>query len=396
MPVNPMVRIVLLFCILYGITLASAALVFEVQWPGVLGTLSIFMFYTLSLFSILIGARVQTRDRGLHKVSFSRSKLDGFFDTCLLLVAFATMYGWSLILSYYGGILVVIAHAFDIRESSIGGQESVVPPFITYACSPIYAVWVYELARKECTGKVRKLRIGLAFLCIVLIDLMSFGRVGILFSLMSALAWYGSKSRRIQLRSIMLIVCVFGVSMMPRLLRGDFDNFEESMERYRPSMRIQIPESLNFAVALLPYYSGSFFSAGKLIDNVDESAPIEGGIRTFTPLVNAYNRLVGSQRVVNIDAIVEVPFEHNVHGLQWDLLRDFGVYGFFPAALLWGLALGAAASQQRSTIGLATIYFVGAVIFFFPVYSLISFGGFFIAFSLLLILKFIERARLWT
>lgn len=388
MGTRPSTRILYAFAYLYGAALITLSWVFRIVWPGILGVVYLVVIYLSISVGLLLGLKMSLKRSSRLKLVRQRQNLDRVFDILVIVSSVSVIYAWIILLDHYGGVIVMFANAFDIREATIGSQDSVVPGLVGYMTSPVYAVWVYELARGENTGSMRKMRILLVFMVIVLSDLMTFGRVGIMFALVSVAAWYFSKKRAIRLRIVILISCILAVSTLPRLVRGDFDNFEGSMDRYRPALRVQTPEILNFGVALLPYFAGGFFSSAQLIERDEFDGPLDFGIRTFTPIANAYSRLLNSSRIVSIDQFVEVPFEHNVHGIPWDLLRDFGPFWVFPVAFFLGLLLGFISKDSSSRVGLATIYFVGAIIFFFPVYSLLSFGGFFISLCLLLFVRF--------
>jgi oligosaccharide repeat unit polymerase len=392
---NQLRRVIISFFIVYVSLIITSLILYKMDFPPFEYIMISILFYLILILSMYVGSFYQNKNH-LSLTIISVSNLEKIIQIFYLLALISILVSWIIVLKNYDGIDWVIKNANSIRNSTIGLSESVVPVFLSYLSSLIYVVWVYELARWRDIGTPRYLRLISIFILIFLVDLLSFGRVGLFFSLTTAFCYFISVKKKFNYKPILVIFLIFIVAMFPRMLRGDFDNFEGTVIGYRPYFRFDIPEYFNIFMSIIPYFTGSFISGPKMI-YLSNFTELNLGEKTFTPIFNLIYKFIDFDRVSTIDDFASIPYDHNVHGLLWDLYRDFGYFGSIVAVLFFGFLLGCLPSFANGRLRNAMIYFIGGVLYFSPIYSLFSVGGFFIAFLIILflIISFLNVKIVW-
>lgn len=378
-------RIILAFCISYMALVLISTILYKLDYPPIEYLIFSILFYIFFNASAYCGALSKNSFYISRHTKSQEKIIEEIMRFSYIITLVSVGISWLIILNHYGGLAFVVINANYIRNSTIGQSESILPTSLSYACSLIYAVWVYELAVWRDIGRPRYSKLVPAFIIIFLVDLMSFGRVGLFFALITAFSFFVAEKKLINRKTLLLIVLIFFMAMLPRLVRGDFDNFEGTVNEYKSYFRFETPEAFNMLMSIIPYFTGSFISGPKMM-SLNEFGDVFWGEKTFTPIFNLIYKFVEIDRVSSIDEFVSIPYEHNVHGLVWDFYRDFGLYGSIFAVIIFGFLLGRIPNIARGRLSNAAAYFVGGILFYAPIYSLFSVGGFFIAFSFILLL----------
>ena len=302
----------------------------------------------------------------------------------------SSLYSWYLYLKYYGSFSYMIDNAFTIRIESIGGGRQIVPLYIGYLASLSYGLFALALAMYGNNKAWRYIIASiLLFVLCVLGDLATFGRIGILYAIFSFLGFlFVFKVTIFRLRNVALLALLFGLLMLPRLLRGSFDNFEGTLSSIYPYLKIQFPASLNPFLSTYIYY----FSSPYALDTYLTSGPLEytWGLRTFTPIVRLVNRFIGIDYISTIDPMVSIPFHFNIYTIVKDYFQDFGVLGIILLPLGSGILMGALFRWKGTIYDSIKIYLISWLMYT-PIFNAFSFGGFMISFVFLILVMLVSK-----
>lgn len=312
-----------------------------------------------------------------------------------LLLTITMALAWIFIIRKHGSIAYIFAHAMDIRKESIGGAEDVIPIWITYPNSLIHMGYALALI----PGIFRKKRhyLGVSiwfFLLIVLTDLQAFGRIATLHAIFVSVGMYlQCNGRLMTLRTAKLlgvVVLFYFILMLPRMIRGGFDNFESSVKQYKPHFTVDVPPQFNGMLSIFIYYFSSVYAFDEFLES--EQGERWNGTRTFTPAVNIGARILGYERVNLIDDEAEIPFQYNIFTVARDFWSDFGLSGLLGGAFLAGIWFGVIGAQKGS-IFLGLKAFSCGWLFYSPLYNAYSFGQFFIPFVVFFFFACFVRER---
>jgi oligosaccharide repeat unit polymerase len=337
----------------------------------------IFIFIAASYFGFRLGEssplRFAPREKPLNL------KLALSIGTTV--ASISVLIAWGFILRHYGSLGYVFANAFSIRISTIGSKESAYPLVFGYGASICYGFFPLALILK------RKVEGVCLFIVILLLDLVSFGRVGVIFATFILLSWaLVQKVRLLSIKNIMAMIILLAVLIMPRLIRGNFDNFEGTISGYRPYFRYELPSSTNMIASNYIYYFSSGYALNEYLMDSRGSDKLGLGSRIFAPIANMTSRLFGGARPNLIDKTAEIPFEYNIYTAIHDWLIDFGVLGMVIGPLLLNFLLAILSKGEGAAATAVKIYSM-AYILFTPVYFIFTFGGFFLSLFLLLCIR---------
>lgn len=294
-----------------------------------------------------------------------------------LAVSFAVLAMWRYIMGKYGDIASIMRNAYEIRAATIGASESIYPVWLGYLGSLSYGLLPLGLAYGR-----RSIAI-VAFGDIVLLDLVSFGRVGIVYALFVVVGHMVlTERRRISLRQALLIFGLIAVLIAPRLIRGGFDNFEGTMRAYRPFLKAPIPPALNIVASNYIYYFSAPYALSEYLREGYGESPPSPGTRTLAPLANIASRISGAPRETLVDAMAAIPFPYNIYSAIHDWLADYGALGLLVGPFSTCMAFAFLARGSGPGAKSMRLYAI-AYLFYSPIYYIFGFGGFFISLLML-------------
>jgi oligosaccharide repeat unit polymerase len=170
--------------------------------------------------------------------------------------------------------------------------------------------------------------------------------------------------------------------MLPRLIRGGFDNFSGTVDVLATYFLVKIPPYFYGLVSVYVYYFSSIFAFNELLNfEVDYLY----GSKNFAPLINILRRIfpfLSIDRVQLIEPMVKIPFDYNIYSILGDIYKDFGFLGFVFLPFFFGFIIGAVFRLKGFFIDSLKLMFF-AWIFYSPIYNCFSFGSFFISFCFL-------------
>jgi oligosaccharide repeat unit polymerase len=354
-------------------------------------------FFTLDVIFIYVSCLMMAAFVGYQ--SLERGVTWDFsinFDRLLVLIAVLgavlVAWLWALNISHYGSLEYIILNSFTIRTNTIGVSESIFPVYLTYPSSLIYPAFVIALVLYEHRGGGRYLAAAFAiFVLIALQDLLTFGRIGILYAIFCVIGyWIVYRKRVFSLRNLLLFSALFFILMLPRLLRGSFDNMSETVRIYAPYLRFDIhPVFYSFLSVYIYYFSSPFALDSYLAGDIDLHT---FGQRTFTPIYNLLSKFIGFERINTIDPMANVPFEYNIYTFVKDIYSDFSLVGVVLVPLAVGYVFGRVFRSNTMSANCLKIYMLGWL-FYTPLFNAFSFGGFVIGFAFLIFLHMIGGAN---
>jgi oligosaccharide repeat unit polymerase len=346
------------------------------------------MFF-IFLYSLIIGEIIGLKTKSF-KIRRKKINIDKMLLFYLIYSFLGIFYEWFLMISNYGDISYIFTHANVIRVENIGQNQSLIPLWLSYSLSFIYACFCISLMLFEI--KKKKIYIFYCssfFLLIALTDLITFGRIGMIYA-MFCLIGYNLIFNKFKINAINIIFLsiLFYITSLPRLIRGSFDNFSATIERVIPFANFSIPSVFYSLISIYIYYFSSLYALTYYIDN-NSSLSLTFGAHTITPLFNLYNRIFSNSynRFVLIQEVAYIPFETNIYSIIYDLFVDFEVIGLFLFPILFGFILGKIFNSKRKILISLQFFLIGWILYT-PVYNAFSFGGFFLSFCFLFFLCF--------
>ena len=344
-------------------------------------------FILFLLLGISFGLTINIRP---HKPWF-RISAERLLKTLTVISLFTTVVSWYMMINKYGSISYIFAHAFDIRTENIGTNESLVPIYITYSASVQYLAFILSLScYSRLKGKKYIFYALLLFINIVVYDLQTFGRIGILFSIFAVISWMFLNNIKIfTVKRLFLVFILYIILMLPRLFRGSFDNFSSTVDNYVPYFTMKLPEFLYGPITIYIYYFSSIYAFDSLIQN---NIDCMGGMRNFAPVINIMNRLLNVEngRVILITESVNIPFEYNIYHIIGEMYMDFNIVGLILLPVIFGSIIGRI-FKIKDDFALVLKVFVLVWIFYSPIYNIFSFGSFLISLLLSYFISFSAR-----
>lgn len=334
-------------------------------------------------------------------IILSRRKCENFYNpetlpvmkkiiwTITLLGTVSAFFSWYIYIQEYGSLEYIFLNAMKIRVKSIGQADGIIPVYFTYMNATVLVAFALALSM---IGYVKenkyKFLLAYLFTLIFFCDLLTFGRIGILYSVFMVFGyWIVYKKKIVTKSNVGILSLLLLLFSLPRLIRGSFDNFSATMNVYAPYLHIEIPPIFNSLVSIYIYYFSAPYALSDYLDRCDE---FTYGTRNFAPLYNIIYRFLSvDKHVVLIDGFSEIPFEYNIYTVIRDFYGDFGIIGVVVLSLMLGIYLGRLFSMKGAMINAIKIYMIGWI-FYSPVYNPFMFGGFFLAFVLLNIISIYE------
>lgn len=305
-----------------------------------------------------------------------------------ILVTLAVFVMWCFLIVKYGGISSILHNAYQIRISTMGSQTSVYPVWLGYIGSLSYGLLPLGLAYR------RRIVSFISFGDIVMLDLVTFGRVGIVYAIFVIIGHVVLTERsRISLKKVFMVMGLLVVLAAPRLIRGGFDNFEGTMKTYRPYLKSSLPPALNIVVSNYIYYFSAPYALSQYMQETIGVSNMSFGLRTMAPIANVVSRLFGASRDTLVDPMASIPFPYNIYTAIHDWLVDYGFLGLLIGPFSTCMAFASLA--RGSGPGARSIrLFAFGYLFYTPIYFLLGLGGFFISLLMLGVLRILGASTL--
>jgi len=349
--------------------------------------ITFFTFEMLILYgvSLILGIYMSNIDIfKKHFISFNyKISIKKLIIGISVFTTMSILFSWVYLINYYGNLEYMFLNAYTIRSNSIGQAEGLIPVYLTYMNGLIFALFSIVLSYIGHSGNYKyKLLCVYLFLLILLSDLISFGRIGMLYAIFSIIGYYlVFKKKLFSMQNIMLCITLFLVLSLPRLIRGSFDNFDASIAVYLPYLKYKINAFFNPFIVNYIYYFSAPYALDYYLVNVD--IPPTYGMRNFAPIYNFIYRIFDSNMHIGlIDSSAYIPFEYNIYTIVKDLYEDFDVVGVAVIPIFFGVYLGNLFKHSGIKFDALKIYMLGWI-FYTPIYNVFSFGAFLISFFFL-------------
>ena len=317
---------------------------------------------------------------------------------------------WWYNLRYWGGIGYIVSHAMQIRNSVIGGNSDFIPGWLGYISSLSYLAFLAGMFLFVNGIKRKKNRV--VFFCYLLVniisillqDLLSFGRIGLVFTFFSIIAFmliFLPLRKIINTRNFIVLLMALVLVNAPRIIRGGGDMFMASLSEKASSINIPLnPYNAGLVINFI-YYFSSPYAFDYWLKNTDGSERSYGE-RTFTPVFNVMSKVFASdKRPQLIDDNAWVPFRHNIFSVAKDYYMDFGTVGLIIIPFALGFSGGRQSMLSRrgivqgkvNYINLMLSVFMLACFIYAPLYNVFSFGKFLIPWIFMYFCSFLIQLR---
>lgn len=342
-------------------------------------------FLSIVLFSLFCGSIILGSYFGEHLKCIKirkRIKVNVYFflKLILLLSFLATILGWKYVIDYYGSLTYVLAHGTLVRDETIGSGVQLKPTIISYLASLAMIGFPLSLASYHYYKNKKFLLISSLFFIIILLgDLQTFGRIGILFCILCIVGYIilcVNKVPYFKYCFYGLVLCV--ILMLPKFVRAG-NTFEGIGNRYKDCLTFDINPIFEPVLSIYAYYFSGIYAFDYLLDNFNSSFAL--GLRNFSAIFNLLNRVFEfhDERNSIIAEVAYVPFDTNIYTLAGELFMDFGVIGIFLGGILFGFLAGYL-FKYNGLFGLSLKLILFTWLLETPIYNIFSFGGFLISF----------------
>ena len=300
------------------------------------------------------------------------------------LASIGTMFGWVYMIRYFGDLTTIIANSFTIRSETIGDGIQIIPTVVSYMSSISCGGFALALSRYFHNRDKRDLFMSIGFgILIFLVDLQTFGRVGILYIIFLLIGCMLVFHVRIKFRKILFYgTILLLLLMLPRWIRGG-SSIEGISDTYLPYLQFPLPAFFDPFISLYAYYFSGLFAFSELISRDME---LWLGERNFSSIINLFHRFFDSggdfHRITIIAEPVYVPYKHNIYMILGESYMDFGVLGMILLPLFFGVCIGVFFRYKGIYADGLKLVFIGWL-FYTPIYNLFSFGGFMLAYMIL-------------
>lgn len=338
-----------------------------------------FAFSLFFLLGIIIGRTFKP-----HKFFLLTISSENIINIIFPISVIAILLGWMHMIRYYGSITYIIANSFTIRSETIGDGIQIIPTYISYLSSLAVAGFPLSMSRYFHRKQTKDIFFLIFFaILIVLMDLQSFGRVGILYIIFVTIACLLLYKIKVSLPKLTFSgIIALVVLMLPRWIRGG-KTLEGVAGTYDSFLRFDLPSFCDPFISLYAYYFSGIFAFNELLE---QNITLSWGERNFSSLINLYHRFFGSaeefHRITIIAQPAYVPYKHNIYTLLGETYMDFGFLGLLILPLFFGSCIGFLFKYKGIYADALKLVLI-AWIFYIPIYNLFSFGGFMLAFMFL-------------
>lgn len=341
--------------------------------------------FTLYLLSLIIGSYIGyaiplVKIRPLVKINLIK-----FLCILFILSFLFTIIGWYYVINHYGSLAYVFTHGTMIRDETIGNGIQLKPTLVSYLTSiGTIGIPISLAAYYFSKNKLFIFLTVLFFINTILVDLQSFGRIGMLFSIFTIIAYVVLCIKKIPYLKYLFYGCILLIIfMIPKFIRAG-QTLEGIGNRYSPYLVINIPSAFEPILSVYAYYFSGIYAFDYLLDKGTEYS---FGLRNFSAIYNLLNRIFEFQEGRNtiIAQVAYVPFDTNIYTLAGELFMDWGIWGICIGSICAGI-FTAYFFRYKGVFGLSLKFVLLTWLFETPIYNIFSFGGFLICLLLLIIL----------
>lgn len=317
---------------------------------------------------------------------------DKLIQFILVLSFLSTLAGWFSMIKHYGSLAYILANSFTIRLETIGDGIQIIPTIFTYCSSLNVIVIPIALVCYRITKEKKYILYSVfSFVIVALCDLQTFGRIGILFSIFSIVSYLIIFRIKLPLKkTIIWGSVIFLIFMLPRYIRGG-NSIEGIGNRYKPYLVFDYPAVTEPFITLYAYYFSGYYAFDYLLDKeIDYSY----GERNLAAVINLLNRImpIKESRTSIIADNAYVPFDTNIYTIIGELYLDGGLFAIIIGSVLYGLFFGWL-FKYKGLYATALKIILLCWIFESPIYNVFSFGSFFLAFVIIIILTILFDDR---
>ena len=370
-------RFSLKFYIIYLIISLMGVLILRYNDVSAITIICYFTYVFFFCIGTIIGS-------GLPMIKLKILKLSpiSLANFLLPLSAISVLLGWLFLIRYYGSLANIMASAYAVRVETIGDGIQVTPTLINYLSS--FTAFGFSLSLIiYYDTKIRKyLYYVIMFgILIIISDLQTFGRIGMLFAIFILFGYVFLLIRRIPWRKLAFSsILLFLILMVPWIIRKG-NSLEGAGDKFSSYMQFSIPDILTPLVSAYTYYFSSIYALNDLLGKTFIS--YFEGQRNFSSFINLYNRIFLDEthyhRVVIIADSVDIPFETNIYSIIGEAYMDFGYIGLIFLPLFWGVNFGYFFKYKGFYANILKMVML-AWLFYTPIYNAFSFGGFLLTF----------------
>lgn len=303
----------------------------------------------------------------------------------LLISLLSTIIGWYYMINHYGSIEYILANSFTIRMETIGDGIQIIPTIITYCTSlNVIVIPITLVCYRKNRNKKYIIYSVISFIIVVLSDLQTFGRIGILFSIFAIVSYFIIYKIKIPIKKLIIWgSIIFLLFMLPRYIRGG-NSIEGIGDRYRPYFAYDYPPAAEPFISLYAYYFSGYYALDYLLDQEIDYAY---GERNLAAAINLINRIypIKKSRTSIIAEEAYVPFDTNIYTVIGELFLDGGLFAIVVGSLIFGSIFGWL-FKYRGLYATALKIIILCWIFESPIYNVFSFGNFLLAFIILIVL----------
>ena len=350
------------------------------------------MLFSLFVISLVLGSYVGSYIPVVKIKPIKSLDIDIILLSILIISLVSTIIGFYYIISHYGTLGFVLSHGTAIREETIGDGLQLKPTIISYLSS-LTTIGIPIALGAYCFSHKKKYiwYVVMFFVVVVLGDLQTFGRIGILFAIFLIVSYTILCVRNISyLRCVFCTIILVTILMLPKFIRAG-NTLEGMGSRYEPYMIWNLPNCFEPIITIYAYYFSGIFALDYLLEqNIEYSY----GTRNLSALYNLLNRIFESQDGRNsiIADVAYVPFDTNIYTIVGELYLDWGVLGVFLGALIYGVVIGSI-FRYKGVFALSLKIVLIAWILETPIYNIFSFGGYFMMFVILIIFTLLFDAK---
>ncbi|WP_368206905.1 O-antigen polymerase [Aeromonas sp. R6-1] len=320
-----------------------------------------------------------------------------------------TIICWYYNIKHWGTLSYIISNAMVVRENSIGGGANFIPSIWSYLASLSYLSFLASLllfneAEKKISTSKKLIYVIINFVLIILLDMIYFGRVGAVFSLLTIVAYvaiFKPWSVVFNKKALFILIFMAALVNVPRMIRGGEDLFLASMDDKVNSLNVPVNVYTAGPIINYIYFFSSPYAFNEWMDNEYNNVQFSYGARTLTPFYNIVQKIYGDDSVNIIDENAYIPFRHNIFSVAKDYYCDFGILGIFIIPLIIGFWCGRSLKSFYLTREFYKVDYSYAMmgifwlsyILYAPIYNILSFGKFFIPLILMFLLNVFFRVK---
>lgn len=341
------------------------------------------VFFSLFVISLILGSYIGSYIPIIKIKPIRSLDIDIMLPLILIISFVSTIIGFYYIISHYDTLSYVLSHGTAIREETIGDGLQLKPTIISYLSSLATIGTPIALGAYYFSHKQKYIWYVIAFFVVVVLgDLQTFGRIGILFVIFLIVSYSILCVKKISyIRCVFYAIILAIILMVPKFIRSG-NTLEGMGSRYEPYMIWNLPNYLEPVITIYAYYFSGIFAFDYLLEqNIEYSY----GTRNLSALYNLFNRIFEFQDGRNsiIANVAYIPFDTNIYTIAGELYLDWSVFGLFLGALIYGIVIGIIFGY-KGLFALSLKLVLIVWILETPIYNIFSFGGYFIAFIVLI------------